>query len=295
MYDIESIYEATTIEDAICALTSNPKAKIISGGSDVLIQIREGKLAGCDLVSIHTIPELKGITKLADGTLRIGPATTFSHITHNLLIQKHIPMLGLAVDQVGGPQVRNIGTIGGNICNGVTSADSASTLFSYKACIEISGPCGQRLLPIADFYKGPGRVDLGVGELVTAILISRENYEGFSGHYIKYAMRDAMDIATLGCAVNLKLSTNLQSICDARIAFGVAGPTPMRVPDAERLLQGKPITEKLLEACGHQATLEVNPRTSWRATKDFRLQLVQELTIRALKQAILLGGGTIHD
>ena len=132
MYDIEKLYQAKDVPDAIAALTADPQAIIISGGSDVLIKIREGKLAGCSLVSIHGIKELEGVTMEEDGTIVIGPATTFSHVTYHKIIQKYIPMLGDAVDQVGGPQIRNIGTIGGNISNGVTSADSASTLFAMN-------------------------------------------------------------------------------------------------------------------------------------------------------------------
>ena len=121
MYDIGSFYEAASVEDAIRKLQEWPDAEIISGGSDVLIKIREGKLAGRSLVSIHNIAVLKGVIMEEDGTIVIGPGTSFSHITAHPLVQQHIPMLGYAVDQVGGPQIRNIGTIGGNVCNGVTS------------------------------------------------------------------------------------------------------------------------------------------------------------------------------
>ena len=106
----------------------DPSAVVICGGSDVLVKIREGKLAGCSLVSIHGIRELEGVSLEPDGTIVIGPATTFSHVTNDPLVEAHLPALGDAVDQAGGPQLRNIGTIGGNVCNGVTSADSASTL-----------------------------------------------------------------------------------------------------------------------------------------------------------------------
>ena len=108
-------------------------------------------------------------------------------------------MLGEAVDMVGGPQIRNIGTIGGNTCNGVTSADSASTLVAYDAIVELSGPEGVRLVPIQSFYIKAGKVDLRPGEIETAILIPQASYRGYHGHYIKYAMRNAMDIATCGC------------------------------------------------------------------------------------------------
>ena len=112
MYDMKALYEARSVQDAVRLLTEHPQAIIIAGGSDVLIKMREGKLAGCELVSIYGIDALRGISMDADGTLRILPLTSFSHITRDPLIQKHIAVLGEAVDQVGGPQIRNIGTIG---------------------------------------------------------------------------------------------------------------------------------------------------------------------------------------
>ena len=117
MYDIKALYEAENVQDAIRLLTEHPQAQIIAGGSDVLVQIREGKRAGVELVSIYGLDELRGVSLEEDETLRIGSLTSFSHITKNELIQKYIPVLGEAVDMVGGPQIRNIGTIGGNTCN----------------------------------------------------------------------------------------------------------------------------------------------------------------------------------
>ena len=193
MYDIKAIYEAESVAHAVQLLMEHPQAQIIAGGSDVLVQIREGKRAGVELVSIYGLDELRGVSFEADGTIRIGSLTSFSHITRDPIIQTHINVLGQAVDQVGGPQIRNIGTIGGNTCNGVTSADSASTLFAWDAIIELTGPGGVRQLPIQDFYIKAGQVDLRPGELQTGILIPRAAYEGYQGHYIKYAMRNAMN------------------------------------------------------------------------------------------------------
>ena len=293
MYDIKALYEATSVPHAIELLLAHPEARIIAGGSDVLVQMREGRLAGCELVSIYGLDELRGVTLEADGTIRIGSLTSFSHITKDPIIQRHIRVLGEAVDQVGGPQIRNIGTIGGNTCNGVTSADSASTLFAWDAEVELTGPDGVRLLPIQAFYIKAGKVDLRPGELQTAILIRRASYEGYQGHYIKYAMRNAMDIATTGCSVNVKLSGDGTAIEDARIAYGVAGPVPMRAPSAEAAVRGKPVEEATVEAFGKAALMDVNPRTSWRASREFRLQLVEELAKRALRESIRLSGGKI--
>ncbi len=293
MYDMKALYEATSVQNAIELLEQHPEAKIIAGGSDVLVQMREGKLAGMELLSIYKLDELRGISMDEDGTIRILPLTSFSHITKNPIIQTHINVLGEAVDMVGGPQIRNIGTIGGNTCNGVTSADSASTLHAYDAIMEITGPNGKRQVPIREFYIKAGVVDLKSAELLTAILIRRESYEGYKGHYIKYAMRNAMDIATCGCSANVKLSPDKKTIVDARLAYGVAGPVPMRAPSAEAAVKGKAVAADTIEAFGKAALSDVNPRTSWRATKEFRLHLTEELAKRALSESIKLCGGEI--
>ena len=291
MYDIGKFYQAADVQDAVRALVEDPEAVVISGGSDVLIKIREGKLAGCSLVSIHGIKELEGIRMEEDGTIVIGPATTFSHITNNDIIQKHIPMLGDAVDMAGGPQLRNIGTIGGNVCNGVTSADSASSLCCLAADLVLKGPDGVREVPISQWYTGPGRTVRNHDEVLTAIRIKKENYQGYGGQYIKYGKRNAMEIATLGCAVSVKLTEDKKHIQDLRLAYGVAAPTPIRCPTTEEAGTGRETGEALAQAVGKGALEEVNPRSSWRASREFRLQLVEELGRRAVKQAVINAGG----
>ena len=291
MYDIGKFYQAADVEDAVRALVKDPEAVVISGGSDVLIKIREGRLAGCSLVSIHGIKELEGIRMEKDGTIVIGPATTFSHITNNDIIQKHIPMLGDAVDMAGGPQLRNIGTIGGNVCNGVTSADSASSLCCLDAVLVLKGPDGVREVPISQWYTGPGRTVRNHDEVLTAIRIKKENYQGYGGQYIKYGKRNAMEIATLGCAVSVKLTEDKKHIQDLRLAYGVAAPTPIRCHTTEESVKGMETGEALAQAVGKGALEEVNPRSSWRASREFRLQLVEELGRRAVKQAVINAGG----
>ena len=291
MYDIKALYEATSVKDAIALLQAHPAAHIIAGGSDVLIKMREGKLAGCELVSIYGLDELRGVTLEADGAIRIGSLTSFSHITKDPIIQAHINVLGEAVDMVGGPQIRNIGTIGGNTCNGVTSADSGSTLMAYDAVMEVEGPNGQRLIPIQEWYESAGKVSLQPAEIQTAIRIPKASYEGYFGHYIKYAMRNAMDIASTGCSVNVKLSPDKTTIQDVRLAYGVAGPVPMRAPHAEAFARGKAIEDATIEGFGQAALSDVNPRDSWRASREFRLHLAKELAQRALREAIRLAGG----
>lgn len=293
MYDMKALYEAKSVQDAVALRLAHPQAQIIAGGSDVLVQMREGKRAGAELISIFGLDELRGVTLEEDGTLRIGSLTSFSHITKDPLIQKYINVLGQAVDQVGGPQIRNIGTIGGNTCNGVTSADSASTLHAYEAIVELTGPDGVRREPIGEFYIKAGTVDIRPGEIQTAILIPRESYENTYGHYIKYAMRSAMDIATLGTSVNLRLSADKRYVERARIAFGVAGPVPLRARTAEAVANGQLLTEELAERFAQAVREDIQPRDSWRAAKDFRMHIAVESAKRAFLEAAKLAGGVL--
>ena len=293
MYDMKALYQATSVADAVALRLAHPEAQIIAGGSDVLVQMREGKRAGAELISIYGLDELRGVSLEADGTLRIGSLTSFSHITQDPLIQKYVNVLGEAVDQVGGPQIRNIGTIGGNTCNGVTSADSASTLLAYNAVVEMTGPKGRRLAPIREFYIRAGQVDIRAGELQTAILIQKDDYTDTFGHYIKYAMRNAMDIATLGTSVNVRLSADKRTVERARVAFGVAGPVPMRAESAEAVAAGGPVGMDLAEAFAQAVREDIHPRDSWRAAKDFRMHIAVESAKRAFVEAVRLAGGAL--
>lgn len=293
MYDMKALYEARSVADAVALRVEHPEAQIIAGGSDVLVQMREGRRAGVELISIQKLDELRGVTLEEDGMIRIGSLTSFSHITKDPIIQQYLLVLGEAVDQVGGPQIRNIGTIGGNTCNGVTSADSASTLFAYDAIVELTGPNGVRRMPIQEFYIKAGKVDLREGEIQTGILIPKESYENCYGHYIKYAMRNAMDIATLGTSVNVRLSADKKTVERARVAFGVAGPIPMRAATAENLAAGQPVSMELAEAFGKAVKEDINPRDSWRAAKDFRLHIAVESAKRAFIESVKRAGGEL--
>ena len=296
MYDMKALYEAASVENAVALRLEHPEAQIIAGGSDVLVQMREGKRAGKELISIYGLDELRGVSIDQDENIRIGSLTSFSHITRDPIIRKYINVLGEAVDMVGGPQIRNIGTIGGNTCNGVTSADSASTLHAWEAIVELTGRSGIRRLPIKDFYIRAGQVDIRAeeGEIQTAILIPKASYENCCGHYIKYAMRNAMDIATLGCSVNVRLSPDKKTIARARIAYGVAGPVPMRCPSAEEAAKDKPLTLATAEEFSLSVLKDIHARDSWRASKAFREHIAVEMAKRCLIESIKRAGGVIE-
>lgn len=281
------------MDDAIEALSRDPEAIVIAGGTDVLIKIREGKDAGCRLVSIHELKEeLEGVSLSPGGDVEIGPLTTFRGCTFSDVIRAAVPVLGEAADTAGGPQLRAAGTLGGNLCNGITSADTASTQMAFGAVLRARGPRGEREIPIDQWYQGVGKVALAHDELLVKIVIPKAHYAGWSGHYIKYAMRSAMDIATLGVSCLVKLSADRQTVEDLRLAFGVAGPVPFRCRETEGAMAGLPVKDAVVQI-GDAAQKEIHPRDSWRASKAFRLQLAWELSGRALAEAARKGGAQV--
>ncbi len=288
MYDIKSYIEAKSIKEVIDFMKNNENAQIIAGGTDILIKTRESKngYVQRDLIGITRIKELTEIIVENDGTVLIGAASSFTKVEEHPFIKKNIPSLSVAVGAVGGPQVRNMGTIGGNICNGATSGDSGSTLLALEAVLEVEGIEGKREIPISEFYLGPGKVALNHGDVLVKIRIEKKNYEGYKGHYIKFSPRKAMDIATLGCSVLIKEKDGV--IEDLKIAYGVAGPTPLRAIDAENYAKNKKVSDETLENIGKECLKASRARDSWRASKAFREQLMEELPKRALK--IALGG-----
>jgi len=289
LYDIENLYIAYSVEEAVRALRERPGAKPVAGGTDILVSVREGKLAGCSLVDIRNIDELRGISS-EEGAVRIGPLTTFSQLAEDKLIMEFVPILAEAALTVGGPQLRNTGTIGGNIANGATSADMAPALLALNAELTLVSPTGVRCLPLTRFYVSAGKTVLAPDELITGLSVSVADYEGYFGHYVKYSQRNAMDIATLSCACLCKLSPDRRTVIDVRLAFGVAGPVPMRAFQTEEKIRGLSLREALV-AVGKLAAEEIDPRTSWRASREFRLALAQELSRRTLEKAVLTGGG----
>lgn len=177
MFDFASYHRATTLADAITLLADNPQAKLLAGGTDVLIQLHHHNDRYRHIVDIHNLAELRGITQAEDGALRIGSATTFTQLIEDPVIQRNLPALCAAAASIAGPQIRNVATYGGNICNGATSADSATPTLIYDAKLELHSPRGVRFVPINGFHTGPGKVSLEHDEILVAFIFrhSRKN------------------------------------------------------------------------------------------------------------------------
>lgn len=293
MYNIKNLLHPTSVEETSKMLLENDNSMIIAGGSDVLVQVREGRLKDRTLVSIHRLDELRGIELVGD-EIQIGSLTTFNEIKGSPIINQSCPILFEATKDIGGPQLRHSGTVGGNISNGITSADTASSLLTLNAVVEIYGPNGYHKMPLVDFYISHATVKLERGEIVTKVIINKKDYEGFVGGYHKYAPRNAMDIAVVGCAVNVKLSADKKTVEDVRFAFGACSPTPMRASETEKYVIGKELSTELVAKIGEIVSTEVKPRNSWKGSSEFRTHIAQELAKRMFTSSVEKAGGVIN-
>jgi xanthine dehydrogenase FAD-binding subunit len=291
MYDVKKTFRASSEEEALDLLCAHGDAVLVAGGTDVMIRLRERKLRSAVLISILDVPTLRGIRLDEAGDLRLGAGCCFTDLTESPLVRECVPMLADACRQVGSPQIRNIATLGGNLCNGAVSADSAPALYALDARLTLRGPQGSRTVPVCGFHTGPGQTVRRRDELLTEIVLPRSAWAGHGGCYLKFGQRRAMEISTLGCAVNVSLTEDRRRLRTAALAFGVAAPTPVRCPETERRIAGAELTPDLLETVRAAVLTELQPRDSWRASRELRVQLIRELSVRALRQAVRNAGG----
>ncbi len=284
MFPIEQYHYADSVADAIEALGNDAKSRIIAGGTDVLVRLHGGDSDYGRVVDINHLDELREIRMDQDGNIYIGALACCTDIIEHELVQKHLPMVGESLSTIGGPQVRNCATMGGNICNGAVSADSACAAMVYEFDLVVEGVGGQRIESINGFHTGPGRTILEQTDILTSFLVRPENYEGYSACYQKYAMRGAMDIATIGCGVALKMAG--EKIATMKLAFTVAAPTPIRCRKAEQVMVGNVFSEENLEVMTEALAQDVMPRTSWRASKEFRLHIIKTLAKKEIRRAV---------
>ncbi|MEW6348270.1 MAG: FAD binding domain-containing protein [Thermodesulfobacteriota bacterium] len=264
------------------------KAKIIAGGTDLMVQWKKKLISPEAMISVRNVPELNFVR--VDQGLAIGSATTHRSLETNPEVRRLFPVITDAVDNLGSVQVRNSATIGGNICNAAPSADTAPPLLVLDAVVSIAGKEGTTSVPISEFFGGPSRTVLKPGQLVTDFAIpAPAPNTGMA--YWKHSRRKAMDLPMLGVAVLLSLEDDLRTCRKARIALGVSAPVPMRAKQAEAFLEGKSIDESVLTEAGKIAVQEAKPRTTIRASEWYRRELIPVLVKRTGLICIKRAGG----
>lgn len=284
MYDINEILEPKTLEEALNLLDEKDNLKVIAGGTDVLVKLREERFKSLNLISIRDIEGLNEIKLLEDGSIEIGSMATFTDIFRNDIINKYIPILAEAAVSMGGPQIRNMATIGGNVCNGAVSGDSAPTLFALNSKVKLKSKSEERVIDIKDFYAGPGITNIKKDEILLSIIIEKKDYENKYGNYIKFASRNSMDIALMGVSAVVEVKDN--KFVDVRVALGVSGPVPIRCEIAEVEAKGMDVTEENMKLLGKLALKSSRAIDFWNASKEYKDHLIEELTYRAIKESV---------
>ena len=260
-----------------------PKATLIAGGTDVMVKIRKTKKAPEVLISLRGLNDLRYIRK-NDG-YHIGALTTHSMLEQSDLVKTELSALHDGASEIGSVQIRNVATVGGNICNAAPSDDTSGPLLALDATVIMEGPEGRRSVPIADFFTGTYRTVRKPEEVLVEFQIPAE-MKGFGSAYWKHSRRKAMELPLLGISVALSLSDN-KEISDARISLTVAAPTPIRAYKAEDFLTGKPLNDDVLIEAGKIASSSdcCSLRDSLRCASWYREKIIQVYVPRMARLA----------
>ncbi len=266
----------TTVEEAIDLFGRHSEtAKFMAGGTDVIVKVKEEWMEPDYIISLNKIEGLKDLKKNeATKELSIGAAVTHATLEKSLMIQNEYPIIYDAVSNIGSLQVRNVGTIGGNLINAVPSADGAVPMIALDGVALLHGPDGERSVEVKDLFIEPYKTILKPGEILKKITIPPQEPNTGSA-YIKFGRRAAMELPLIGIGVLLTLEDDLETCKKARIVLGVAAPTPMRAFDAEKSLTGRKITEDLLAAAGVIAADESKVRDSVRGKAWHRKEMIR--------------------
>jgi len=277
--------EAKTIEEA-CSLLAKykGKARVIAGGTDLLVSMKGREISPQYIINIKAIPNLDGINYSRKDGLVIGAMTTLAAIESSPIIGEGFPILSSAAHQTGSPHIRNIGTIGGNLCNAAPSADMPPSLIGLEAKAKIKGLTGERAVTVEQFFLGPGVSALKAGEILTEVQVPNPPPHT-RGVYLKLPARTAIDIAVVGVAVVVTLDTKGVNIADAKIVLGAVASTPIRARQAEDIIKGKALDDELIQKAAQAAADEAKPISDVRGSASYRKEMVKVLTNRALKQA----------
>jgi carbon-monoxide dehydrogenase medium subunit len=268
------------LEDASSILASHPEsAKILAGGTDLLIQLSTNNGEGIHVVSLKNIDELKGIRKAQDGSVFIGAMATHAEVARSPLVIELFPALAQASAVVGSPSIRNMATIGGNICNSSPSAETAPPLLIYEAKVVVWSPTGERILAVGEFFTGPSKNILKTGELLKGIILKPE--KGLRSAYEKLGIRKAMEIAIVNVGVSMVLKKD-KSCSEPRIALGAVAPTPIRAKKAEKILRNQKLTPELVKKAALSAAGESRPISDIRASAEYRKKMVAFLVEKLL-------------
>ena len=277
-----------SIEDCLKLLAERgPEAKLVAGGTDLLPQMKNGLIKPAAVIDLSGVADLRVLRREDGAGLRVGASVAAREIELDPYTRSAYPALAESGALVGSVQIRNLATVGGNLCNAAPSADMAPPLMALEAEAVVAGPRGRRRVPMADFFTGVRRTVLAPDELLVELIVPAPGPRS-GGQYLRHTPRRELDIAVVGVASQVTLS---DGVCrKARIALAAVAPTPIRATAAERALEGQPPTAQLIARAAQLAVEAARPISDQRGSADFRRHLVGVLTRRTLTTALERAG-----
>jgi carbon-monoxide dehydrogenase medium subunit len=260
------------------------RARALAGGTDVLVQVREGRRDVDWLIDLKHIPELNELAFDSKKGLRIGAAVSCSSIYESALAKPYAALID-ASSLIGGVQIQNRASLGGNLCNASPAADTVPALIAHEAICVIAGPEGTRETPVEKFCVGPGRTVLSRGEILVSLRMPKPR-KHTGTLYVRFIPRNEMDIAVVGVGVSVTLDESRSRCIAARVALGAVAPTPLLVTEAGAVLVDGALTDDQINKAAKLAQAAAKPISDMRGDADYRQHLVGVLTKRALSDAI---------
>jgi len=276
-------YSPDMLDDAVKLLTRLDGAVILQGGTDLLVAMKQKGLCPQHVVSLRKLRGLLGEISEADGDIHIGASATFGQLERSALIKKELAVLHDAVRQIASYQIRNVATIGGNLCNASPAADTAPPLLVLGAVLKVQGPSGERGLPIEKFFTAPGKSVLRKDEILKEIEVPKLKPNSGAA-FVKLGRRVSEDISVASGACLIQLDGKV--VKEIRIALGSVAPTPIRAYRAENVIKGQTISDQSLKDTCQVAMTECSPISDVRASARYRTAMVSVLTRAAIKTAV---------
>lgn len=271
-----------TLDEALRALAGNQDARVLAGGTDLLVQLKTGRRETSLVVDVKRIPELMAI-RMEEGGLRLGAAAPCIRVATHPDVVANYPSLVEIASLIGGTAIQGRASIGGNLCNAAPSADAVPLLIALSAVARVAGPNGMREIPVEAFCVAPGKNAMAPGEFLVELFLPRPA-AGFRAHYLRFIPRNEMDIAVVGVGVSATVTDG--KITAARLALAAVGPTPLFVPEVSEALVGQAPTAELIAKAAAIAEAAAKPISDMRAPADYRRHLCGVLSRRALSAVL---------
>ncbi len=277
-------HEPSTVDEATRLLGEiGEETSVLAGGTDLLVNMKMGKRAPKHVISLSCIEELRTV-RGNQGSLTLGACVTAGELKEQAEIKSEFNGLCQSAGSLGSPLIRNLATVGGNIVTARPAADLPPSLIAYGASILLKKQKGERIVPLEEFFKGPGQTIIEPQEILCAVILNEPApYSG--GAYVKLGVRRALEISLVNVAAFMALDGPNGPIKEARIVLGAVAPIPIRAPSAEAVLMGEKPDEKLFEKAGNASSTDAKPIDDFRASAEYRRETVKVLTNRALKRA----------